>query len=734
MGKLSFDASGKPVPQGRARNLTFEEHANRKSKEREQEDESEEEIDELLSALEKKQLKTSASLQFLKEEPEISVNVETDNFNLTSNEVGFSINNVSNVPNINNSHNKIDNILSEKYWSLYSGDAKLEPLRFTNGKTQEDVVKEVVELTKKHKVIFIHGTCGSGKSAIALNIARVLGKTSIVVPVKALQKQYEEDYISKKYLRRGDGKKMKIAMITGRDNHDSVINPGLSCADPTLPENIKITEKNYGKIMDYVRQNPFLSNTSNLTIENVRRFTVAAANPYWSPILPAEFEFKALTDAKRIKYRGVNGQEHIFYHRREGCSYYDQYLAYVGADVTIFNAAKYKAEMSLGRKPLTEVDIIDEADEFLDEFFQQDELNLSRIFASAKAFYPDSNLAKKSLDKIKKWIELEEQNKRATGIREDDVFHISETKIGEILLELNLSLDLESEITLDELNYLNKALETAKMFENALDKLYLTYRKNEEGNILIRLVSTDISGKFKDLLAKTKTLILMSGTLHSDNIIKNIFEIANFKVVQAEELNFGSTEIISTGKEFDCKLANFTSNKHFREDYLKALSKCIEKAPTPVLVHVNAYKDLPSEDEIHNFNLSNLETSEKIKADQKEDKEGVLVSEFKKGKLKVLFTTKCTRGIDFPGEMCNSVVFTKYPNPNVGDTFWKVLQKTHPTHYWEFYKDKAWRGFLQRIYRALRSPDDHVNILSPDIRVLENVRKLQGINTQQKLV
>ena len=71
-------------------------------------------------------------------------------------------------------------------------------------------------------------------------------------------------------------------------------------------------------------------------------------------------------------------------------------------------------------------------------------------------------------------------------------------------------------------------------------------------------------------------------------------------------------------------------------------------------------------------------------------------------------------------------MFTKYPNPNVKDTFWKILQKTHPEFYWEFYRDKAWRGFLQRIYRALRSPDDHVKILSPDTRVLDAVKKLQN--------
>ncbi len=674
MGKLEFDSNGKLIRIDKVRNLKIGDYTLNKKQ---------------YHAI-KKELKDSSSLEFLKEDTGPG------------------------------------DILSKDYWSLYLGEQRLEPLKFTNKKTQEDVVREVVELSKEHKVIFIHGTCGSGKSAIALNIGRVLGKSSIVVPVKALQKQYEEDYITKKYLRKADGKRMKIAMITGRDNHDSIINPGKSCADPFLPENIKITEKNSEKILEYVKENPFINNPENLTLENVRRVTIAVANPYWSPILPANFELKSLTDAKRRRYKGVNGQEHVFYHRRMGCSYYDQYLAYMDADVIMFNSAKYRAEMSLGRKPLTDVDIIDEADEFLDEFFQQDELNLTRLLASSRGFYPESVHSKKSLEKIKKLIELEEQNKKALGIKEDHVFHISETKIKDVLEEFNSSLDLESEITLDELNYLNKAVETARTFQHSLDKLYLTYRKDEEGNLLIKLVSTDISGKFKDLLDKTNVLVFMSGTLHSDNIIKNIFGIQDFKVVQAEELNFGSTEIIATGREFDCKYSNFSSNKHSRKDYLIALSKCMETAENPVLVHVNAFKDLPSEEEINSFGITNLASSEKLKNDQREDKEGLAISNFKKGFSKSLFTTKCSRGIDFPGEMCNSIVFTKYPNPNVSDTFWKVLQKTHPDYYWEFYRDKAWRGFLQRIYRALRSPNDHVKILSPDIRVLDCARKLQG--------
>jgi Rad3-related DNA helicase len=73
-------------------------------------------------------------------------------------------------------------------------------------------------------------------------------------------------------------------------------------------------------------------------------------------------------------------------------------------------------------------------------------------------------------------------------------------------------------------------------------------------------------------------------------------------------------------------------------------------------------------------------------------------------------------------------LFTKYPNPNPQNTFWKILKKTHPQYFWDFYKDKARREFLQRLYRALRSQEDHVFVLSPDSRVLEAVKDLQVAN------
>lgn len=617
------------------------------------------------------------------------------------------------------------NIFDHGYWSLYKDGCFLEPLKFSNGKTQEDVVKEIVSLVSSGtKIIFLHGTCGTGKSAIALNVARLLGKASIVVPVKALQKQYEEDYTEKMNVIGKSGKQMKIAMLTGRENHDSIFKPGFSCADPSLPENIKISEKNYNDLVDYYNENPYLSQKDSPELKNIRRLAIAPANPYWSPILPADLEINTFSDAKKHRYKGADGRDWIFYHRKSGCSYYDQYLSYSLADVTIFNSAKYLSEMDLGRKPVTEVEIIDEADDFLDNLFQQKEINLTKTINGLSIIPAETEAARAGRNKIIELLELEEKNKAAIGVDENKIYPIFETKLVHVFDILNNNSEIESEIAIEELNYANKILEAARMFKNSLSEVYLNYKKDEEG-LSVYLVSTNLSGRFNDLAGKSKAMIFMSGTLHSEKVLKNIFKINNYRVVEAETLNHGNIDLIMTGKEIDCRYSSFTSKKHTRGEYLEALSSAMSKSIKPVLVHVHAFQDLPNDSEKRDFRIFNLSSSEELIASQRDDKSGNVVSSFKQGKSDSLFSTKCSRGVDFPGKMCNSIIFTKYPNPNVKDIFWKVLQEKHPNNFWDFYRDKARREFLQRIYRALRSKEDHVYILSPDKRVLDSVRELQ---------
>ncbi len=612
------------------------------------------------------------------------------------------------------------------YWNLMDNGKKLAPLKFSNGKTQEDVVKEVVDLIQNgSKVVFLHGVCGTGKSAIALNICRALGRGSIVVPIKSLQKQYEHDYINGKYLLKESGEKLKITIITGRDNHDSVIKPGVSCADPFLPDNIALTEKNNELIKEYYDENPYINQDTKQGIDfkKLKRIAVAPANPYWSPIIPADYELP-IRDAKKKRYLGLDNKEFIFYHRKKGCSYYDQYDSYINSDVIIFNSAKYKIETALDRKPLTDVDIIDECDEFLDSFSNEQSLNLTRLGNSMRILNADYPEAQEIIEQITELIKVEEQQRRAIGILEDKVYSINETRIEKLLKLLTSNKAFEAEVLINESSYANNALEIAHDFIDYLDDTYVSFSKFED-NLTVQLATINLSNQFAELANKNKALVLMSGTLHSAKVLKEIYGIKKYDLVNAETVQPGTIEILRTGKEFDCKYETFKRGEKSRGDYLKSLSNVVKKSIKPSLIHIQTFDDLPKEEEKVEYEISNLISKEEFVAVQKNDKAEYRVSEFKQGKTQLLFTTKCSRGIDFPGKICNSVILTKYPNPNTKNIFWAILKETYPSSYWEFYKDKAWREFLQKIYRAVRSKDDHVYVLSPDSRVLDAVRRLQ---------
>jgi len=270
-------------------------------------------------------------------------------------------------------------------------------------------------------------------------------------------------------------------------------------------------------------------------------------------------------------------------------------------------------------------------------------------------------------------------------------------------------------------NYSFDVEETAKMFEDFLDDSYVTFTKLDSG-LIANIVTTNLAKRFKQMIDKNKIIILMSGTLHSENVLKNIFGLDKFVVINAETEQQGKIDVQRTGFEIDCKYENFAKGKFTREQYLKALERCAQISEKPTLIHVNSFFDLPSYHEIEKFGLQYLPCRTELKETQIKDKTGYLIDEFKQGKKQCLFTTRCARGIDFPGEQCKSIIFTKFPYPNFKDPFWEIFKKTHSQYYWEFYKDKAKRELHQKIYRGLRFKGDHIFLLSPDERVLREFK------------
>jgi Rad3-related DNA helicase len=630
-------------------------------------------------------------------------------------------------------------------WSLYQEEEFLKPLRFSNGKTQEDVVNEVLDSIKNgYRIIFIRGVCGTGKSAIALNIAKEIGKTCIVVPGKTLQNQYKEDYEKKKYLINSDGEKLKISVITGRNNHKCRFleeqnvpvfreernlklneifgrrekETNLTADNPSIPCKVEIKEKNARKIEEYLKQNKHFNMKNFRTIKDVKRASIAPACPYWNPVFPDKFEMngKNFEGARRRSYTGLKGIKFTFYERKKGCGFYEQFNSIIDSDVLVFNSLKYKLESSMNRKPETEAEIIDECDEFLDGFSNQRTINLDRLQNSLNQVFSDYEDAEFILRNISKAIEeIKDDARIQHAVFSKEIIPLKDTGVYDLFKIILDNKEFLYEI--DDESYLLDVAETARMFDEFFDETYLTFSK-KENNMIIEVVTTNLAKRLKEMMDKNKVIIMMSGTIHSENILKNIFGIENFKILEAETEQQGSIEVKRIGIEKDCKYENFANGKITREEYLKALDKCVEISKKPALVHINSFYDLPEESEIKRFGLKNLIHREELKEIQGNDHADENVIRFKKKEIDVLFTTKCTRGIDFPGDQCNSIIFTKYPNPDVKSPFWNILKKTNPTYYWDFYKDKARRELLQRIYRGLRFKGDHVFLFSPDERVL----------------
>ena len=637
-------------------------------------------------------------------------------------------------------------------WSLYQNDEFLKPLCFSNGKTQKDIVNEVLGLFEKgKKIVFISGVCGTGKSAIALNIARKIGKTSVVVPGKSLQAQYKKDYEEEKHLLKDNKEKLKISVITGRANHKckflqdnenaipkikkevnsklhdifedkreeikNLISYDVSANNYLIPCKIELKEKNWNKIKRYLQQNKKVNLSSFSDMKDVKRFSVASLCPYWSPVISDKYELKNFPNAKKRKYLGLENTNFIFYSNKTGCSFYEQFNSYIDSDVLVFNALKYKLESSMNRKPSTEVEIIDECDEFLDSFSNSSSINLDYLQNSLSYIYPENDETEVFLNHLNELIKKIKRNQKISkAVFSKEIFELKQTEIFELLQFILDSQEIIQEF--DPENYVHEIVSIARMFDEFFDETYVLIGK-KENSLIINLVTTNLAKKFQEMIDKNKRIVLMSGTLHSSEVLKEVFGLEDFEIIEAETEQQGAIEIQKTGLEIDCKYSNFNSGKFSRGDYLKALDKCVEIAKKPVLVHINSFADLPTEQEKKDFCLNNLITKIEIKDLQKEDTVGKRVQDFKRGKIDLLFSTKCSRGVDFPGEECRSIVFTKYPNPNVEDAFWKILARTKPTQYWKFYKDKARRELLQKVYRGLRFKEDHVFLLSPDSRVLD---------------
>jgi Rad3-related DNA helicase len=558
-------------------------------------------------------------------------------------------------------------------WSFRdSVDKILPPLVYDHDKTQETVVNEALEALDEHGIIFIHGGVGTGKSVIALHLIAYYGKGIIAVPTKVLEEQYVEDHCGedKPYIE-VQGKPLRVNKMRGRTNFPCLKQPKnrldpVNCGHPRLPC------------------------TRTLRIGETR-LSVAINCPYWSPIYSSDTDVKILEETHDpYPYMSISGKK-IYYEAEKPCPYYKQFRHYIPPGAIIMNSAKWEAETWLQRKPMVTVEVIDEADSFLDGLSYKTQVTHRLL----------ENLKNKELLTEEEHNTLDlELAKYIHRYRKQEEFELShDIQLVAFLKYLQNIFEETEDTYLKGAGYKLDVLLEHRQYAWAV----VTVTEKSRG-FTFYIPRLDIT---LDLLRKRSgKLVLMSATRHSDKVLKDIFRIQPHHVVAQEE-NPGTLYLMNPvhGALLNVTYTNWKKEK-IRQRYWRILDEQLQVAPRPCYVLVHAYKYLPP----------------KYQPTKKEAKEPHWQHP---QQPHVHFSTKMDRGIDLPDEKCRSIILLKYPWPSINDPVLKTMKKQYGTGaYWNYLRDHADRNMLQQCGRAIRNKEDWCQVYSPDKNVPNNLVKV----------
>jgi Rad3-related DNA helicase len=573
-------------------------------------------------------------------------------------------------------------------WGLYSADGEsMEPWVLSSGKTQEQVIDEVLEAFESSSIVMLRGGVGSGKSIMAATVCGAVGGGIISVPVKPLQEQYVRDFEGRLRIILDD-EPLRIMVLKGRDNFKCLRHrtKGFRCSHRSL-----VCTMPLGR--------------------GIPRWKVAKRCPHWAPIYPTVIGPLKESGGFRLRsYASIAGEQFV-YMRENPCGYYAQGAAYLQGDVLVYNTAKWFADTAMGRKPLVNVEVFDEGDMFLDSLCSKTRLTGRTITRLKK----ESGEAVKELRRSGKTGEAAILRKKARNIEsgfEVLLDETSKTSLGEIqgfpedyLKELSDFLEvLGSEFSMN----LRMKLENLLHYRD--DAFF--YASQGEVNFFI----ADPARVLGDLMDRSADkLLFVSATLQSPEVLREIYNIHDFVYVEGEPRMRGRIHPRRIGGEQSVNWRNW-GRGGFRHRYWGMLSRIIQRAKRPTLVQVHAYQYLPEDGD-----FPGLPTQGLVK-DMDQDE---TIAMFKLGKEDLLFSTKTDRGIDLPGDSCRSIVLLKYPYPGLKDPFFAVMRRRlGDDRFWKYYRDLAWREFQQQIGRGMRGPGDWVEVWSPDLTVHQKLRRL----------
>lgn len=581
-----------------------------------------------------------------------------------------------------NRGHKLGGIHTIRTLNLYSHDGQpLEPYSYPSGKTQVDLIKDIIEAFKSNDIVFFHGVVGSGKSVIGLRSILEFGRGTVSVPTKVLSYQYAASYGEDKYFVKDDYSKAEIGILKGRRNfrcmHMADKGRKASCTGSTLPCRVSLKE-------------------------GVRRIDALRGCRHWGFIFRSDLA-ESVEDTKKVSYAGVKGE--WTWCMKGNCPYWRQFKAYVSSDVVVMNSAKWAAEVIIGRLPKTSITVIDEADTWLDSL-------------AVKVI-----VTERLIDRLKKTVEqtanrYEQEPYAATLVQDlrDKVGELQELwsetlakksplKLAEFLVHLFEEIDETSgeqyyklKLVLEYKNHVEWEVEKAVEKE----KNKITYCIPYPKFILQRFLER-VGGKW----------LLMSATVQSPSVLKDVFGIEP-TIVEGKTEFPGVIVQHQIGTE---KCINKTrwNDDRFKEECWNTQRDIVSRAARPgfVPIHSNKYLAphiLKKIEQIQQFIRAGGEVGQDT---------GVYNIDG------IQFSTKLDRGADLKG--MRSIIPLKFPYPDLGDPLLVgLLRRLGPSAFWTYYHDMAKRDFIQQIGRTLRSDSDVVEFWSPDKTCHTKLRLWKG--------
>jgi len=434
-------------------------------------------------------------------------------------------------------------------WGFVDSEGKSIPPRvYTDGRSQEDIIEEVLNELKKNDIVFLKGGVGTGKSVIGLSVISSYGTGIVVTPTKILEDQYVNDYCTNRFrIIDNYGTALEAYPFKGKNNFRCRYHKGFLCGNKDTVCSRKLED-------------------------HESRIVIASDCPYWSPVysfIPDTIG-KWLPEHNRFRYDSITG-ERSYYRAPDPCEYFDQFYYFTKECAMIMNLAKWEIETWIGRKARVPIEIIDEGDDFLDSLKY-------KVVISKRYFESISREGLVPLGKIK-YLEFLFDN-LIEKVRDYDYY--MDDVIGDYLEKFISTLAGES---------------TSGRVCDFVNRLGLMLRHRNEswirvyrGILTAFIPRPDIT--LEELKHRSGKMLIMSATIHRSQVLKGVFGIGNPVIVEAESKFPGLLFIKETGKEQNVTAKNW-NDEEFKRDYWKTLDEIISMAKRPTLIQVHAFKYVP---------------------------------------------------------------------------------------------------------------------------------------------